>query len=145
LLKIRQDLKFNLTPSFEFTWRYSIEGCLFIMIGIYKITSPNNEIYIGQSIDIQKRFKTYKLLHCKKQILLYLSFKKYGVENHLFEIICECDKEDLYNYERYYQLLYSSKGKNGLNCFIVGEKLFECKKELQRRKNVINIIDSILF
>ena len=115
------------------------------MIGIYKITSPNKKIYIGQSINIEKRFKTYKLLHCKKQILLYLSFKIHGVENHNFDIICECDKEDLSNLERYYQILYSAKGKNGLNCIITGEKVFECKKELNRRKNVISIIDSILF
>lgn len=30
------------------------------MIGIYKITSPSNRIYIGQSIDIEARWKSYK-------------------------------------------------------------------------------------
>jgi predicted GIY-YIG superfamily endonuclease len=30
------------------------------MIGIYKITNPEKEVYIGQSTDIEKRFKTYK-------------------------------------------------------------------------------------
>ena len=36
------------------------------VVGIYKITSPSGKIYIGQSIDIQKRFKHYKQLHnCK--------------------------------------------------------------------------------
>ena len=29
------------------------------MIGIYKITSPTNKIYIGQSINVENRIKTY--------------------------------------------------------------------------------------
>ena len=33
------------------------------MIGIYKITSPNKKIYIGQSINIEKRFKWYLRLY----------------------------------------------------------------------------------
>ncbi len=32
------------------------------MIGIYKITNPEGKIYIGQSIDIDRRFKEYKRL-----------------------------------------------------------------------------------
>jgi len=35
------------------------------MIGIYKITSPSNKVYIGQSINIEKRFKSYKRYDCK--------------------------------------------------------------------------------
>lgn len=30
------------------------------LIGIYKITSPTDRIYIGQSKDINKRFNSYK-------------------------------------------------------------------------------------
>ena len=30
------------------------------MIGIYKITSPNNRIYIGKSINIGRRWEEYK-------------------------------------------------------------------------------------
>ena len=49
------------------------------MIGIYKITSPNNKVYIGQSVDIEKRLKRYKNLNCKKQSKIYNSLNKYGV------------------------------------------------------------------
>ena len=52
------------------------------MIGIYKITSPTNKIYIGQSINIEKRFLNYNSINCKKQIRLYNSFKKYGFDKH---------------------------------------------------------------
>ena len=36
------------------------------MIGIYKITSPNGKIYIGQSINIDRRFKSYRKLQREK-------------------------------------------------------------------------------
>ena len=54
------------------------------MIGIYKITSPTNKIYIGQSIDIENRFTKYKSLDCKNQVRLYNSLKKYGFDKHKF-------------------------------------------------------------
>jgi group I intron endonuclease len=63
------------------------------MIGIYKITSPSGRIYIGQSINIKRRFKEYNSRLGKGQLLLNRSFLKYGVENHIFEIICFCEKE----------------------------------------------------
>jgi len=83
--------------------------------GIYKITSPSGRIYIGQSINIEKRFKRYENAKCYKQKRLYNSFIKYGVNNHSFEIILKCSIEDLNNKERYYQDLYDVTNKSGLN------------------------------
>ena len=86
------------------------------MIGIYKITSPSGRIYIGQSIDIERRFKEYKTLkNCKFQKKIFRSFLKYGVINHIFETIEECELELLNERERYYQDLYDVLN-NGLNC-----------------------------
>ena len=86
------------------------------MIGIYGIISPSNKIYIGQSIDIKKRWKGYKaIIYCKNQILLYNSFIKYGVENHSFFIILKCSVEELNKYERYYQDFYYNQGCDLLN------------------------------
>ena len=86
------------------------------MIGIYKITSPNNNIYIGQSINLERRLARYKsnLNSSKGQIRLNRSFIKYGVENHLFEIVLECSIEELNTKERYYQELFDCI-ENGLN------------------------------
>lgn len=89
------------------------------MIGIYKITSPSGKIYIGQSIDIKRRFRQYKSLLCKCQHKLYRSFLKYGYDCHVFEIIEECKFEELNDKERYYQELFDCIGKNGLNCTLV--------------------------
>ena len=89
------------------------------MIGIYKITSPSSKIYIGQSIDIERRFLKYNSLeNTKEQPALVRSFKKYGVKNHIFEVIEECLFEELNNRERYWQEYYDVL-KYGLNCQLV--------------------------
>ena len=115
------------------------------MTGIYKITSPSGKIYIGKSINIQKRFKQYKKSLGKGQPLLNRSFLKYGIDNHVFEIVCICDYEDLNDLERYYQLLFSCIGKNGLNIVLNMDKIFESKKEIEKRKKITDIIDSIII
>ena len=63
--------------------------------GIYKITSPSGKIYIGQSRDINRRKRNYKNCRCKNQIILYNSLLKHGLDNHIFEIICECSELEL--------------------------------------------------
>ena len=113
------------------------------MIGIYKITNPKGRVYIGQSINIERRFKEYKNNLAKGQLLLNRSFLKYGIYRHIFEIILECEKENLNNLERYFQILFNCV-KNGLNCILTNEKIFESKTELKRRNDIINIIDSII-
>jgi len=67
--------------------------------GIYKIISPTGKIYIGQSKDINRRIKNYINHRCKNQIKLYNSIIKYGWDEHVFEIICECDELELNNLE----------------------------------------------
>lgn len=96
------------------------------MIGIYKITNPSGKIYIGQSIDINQRFKQYKYLKCSGQIILYRSLKKYGADKHIFEVLCECEFYELNDKERYYQELYSAIGLKGMNCQLVNT--FEQKR-----------------
>lgn len=92
------------------------------MIGIYKITSPTNKIYIGQSIDIEKRFKYYKRKSCKGQIILLRSFDKHGTNKHKFEILEQCEIFELNDKERYYQDLYSVLNGKGLNCILTKSK-----------------------
>lgn len=87
------------------------------MIGIYKITSPKNRIYIGQSININQRFTSYNNINQNlSHVRLKNSFNKYGVENHKFEIIEICLNEQLNERERYWQDFYNVLSKNGLNC-----------------------------
>ena len=83
------------------------------MIGIYKITNKlNNKSYIGQSIDINVRWKNHISNSTQKnnpcyEYPLYKAFRKYGLENFKFEILKICKRKDLLKYERYYYDKYS--------------------------------------
>jgi len=85
-------------------------------IGIYKFESPIGRIYIGQSVDIDKRYKEH--LAYKGDSKLQISFKLYGFLNHSFEIVEICDVLELNTRERHWQDFYSVNNKNGLNTFI---------------------------
>ena len=79
--------------------------------GIYKITNKvNGKVYIGQSIDIERRWKTH-LLNAKNEVqnvLLYQAFQKYGIENFDFSIIEEIPEEKLNEREQYWIRYYNS-------------------------------------
>lgn len=103
------------------------------MIGIYKITNPKGHIYIGQSRNIKRRFTVYKSLYCKSQKKLYASLKKYGVKNHKFEVVCQCDVDQLNTMEQFYIILYNSfNTPHGLNLTSGGDT-FEMSDETRRR------------
>lgn len=89
--------------------------------GIYKIISPTNRIYIGQSININRRKNQYRRIDnkIKRMTKIYRSLIKYGFEQHKFEIIEECLPDDLNTRERYWQEYYNVTGKMGLNCVLV--------------------------
>jgi len=61
------------------------------MIGIYKITNPKGQIYIGLSKDIKKRFNQHKNLQFQGNNKLRESLTKYGGDSHLFEVQEEVD------------------------------------------------------
>lgn len=90
--------------------------CMEKITGIYKITSPSGKVYIGQSVDIYRRFNYYKSNNCKKQKLLYNSLLKYGYNSHLFEIVKVCLKEELNKYEiefiKKYDCFFTKTGLN---------------------------------
>lgn len=111
------------------------------MIGIYKITSPTNKIYIGQSLDIEKRFVNYKGLFCKQQTKLYNSLLKYGVDNHKFEILEECSVDLLNERERYYQDYYNVLSVNGLNCWLTktNDKSGLLSNEIKQKMSISRI------
>lgn len=87
-----------------------------ILCGIYRITSPSGKVYIGQSINIIKRWWQHKRSNTNKQPKLYSSFKKYGIEAHIFEIKEECRIEILNERERHWEDFYEVISINGLNC-----------------------------
>jgi len=114
------------------------------MVGIYKITNPKNKVYIGQSINLTQRENDYKSGKGFEQIKLYNSIKKYGWKNHKFEILEECNIEDLNQRERHYQDHYQVL-KKGLNLRLTSTinksgKMSSHSSKLKSQKNSIPIL-----
>jgi group I intron endonuclease len=87
---------------------------------IYKLTSPNGKIYIGQTINKKQRKYHYNTLKFKQQTKLWNNSQYYNWNpSDTFEIIEEClcgkNKVFLNEREKYWILFYNSF-KNGLNC-----------------------------
>ena len=96
--------------------------------GIYKIENlVNGKVYIGQSVDIYKRWTEHKdcITSKKGYKPLYRAFRKYGVDNFNFEIIEKCSKEELNEKEIYYIEQYRAyihwEDSNGYNLTLGGE------------------------
>lgn len=90
--------------------------------GIYKITNKiNGKVYIGQSINIEQRWREHKSRYLsidEKEYNkpLYNAIRKYGLQNFEFFIIEECSQEQLNEKEIYwidsYEALDKNKGYN---------------------------------
>lgn len=81
--------------------------------GIYKITNQETkEAYIGQSVDISKRWKDH--IKCGLGIdtptgnKLYKAMQEYGVWNFSWELLEECPKEELNAKEKFYIDFYKT-------------------------------------
>ena len=82
------------------------------MIGIYKITNPKGKVYIGQAINLKIRWGSYNRFDSSKTSIgpkLYNSFQKSKPENHKFEILCECEINELDQLETLYKKFYLNK------------------------------------
>lgn len=94
------------------------------MIGIYKITNKiNNHSYIGLSTHVEDRWEYHKTPYnwereCNK--VLYKAIKKYGIDNFKFEILEECQLDELNEKEKYYIEKYNTY-KEGYNMTAGGE------------------------
>lgn len=86
--------------------------------GIYKIANQiNGKCYIGQSVNIKRRWRSHKTksfnpLDIQYECPLYRAFRKYGLENFSFEILEECRKEELNEKESFYIKKYNSNLEN---------------------------------
>jgi group I intron endonuclease len=86
-----------------------------VIIGIYKITNPKDKVYIGQSTNVKRRKSQYYCFNSSSiGYKIKNSLKKYGPENHIFEIIEECTLEQL-NEREIYWIKYYNSVKRGLN------------------------------
>ena len=111
-----------------------------IMCGIYKVTNRlNHKIYIGKSVDIKRRWQD----HIRESKVteqqwssnyrgvrtpFHSAIRKYGAENFTFEVLEECDEEQLNNKERYWiKKLNSTNRDIGYNVTLGGDG-YNCRK-----------------
>lgn len=78
-------------------------------VGIYKIENLiNGKCYIGQSINIELRWKRHKEAVNTCDYPLYLAIRKYGIENFSFDIVQECEPSELDELEIHWIKYYNS-------------------------------------
>jgi group I intron endonuclease len=111
------------------------------MSGVYKITSPQGRVYVGQAVNIEKRLRDYQKLKCKSQTRLHNSLVKYGTINHTFEVIEECSIDLLNERERYWQECYDVLSRQGLNCKLTNtfDKSGVHSEETKKRQSEANL------
>lgn len=122
------------------------------MIGIYKITNKiNGKIYVGQSIDIDRRWKEHRWDCVNPNVTDYNSKKnralrKYGVDNFIFEVLEETDEEDLNQREIFWITTLDtvnngynlSNGGHGPN--LTGENHSQAKNSQTRINELQNLL-----
>lgn len=109
------------------------------MIGIYKITNKlNNKVYIGQSININRRFSEH--LYKKNQ---KIEIDLLGRKNFSFDVLELCEKEHLNDKEKFWIRYYNSN-IDGYNCNIGGGYSFgeNNGRAILNEKDVILIRES---
>ncbi len=83
---------------------------------IYKITNKTDgKIYVGQTIQtLEERWSHHRSMkgNCR---YLKSAFKKYGIDNFIFEMICNCSDEELDKLEIQYMAEFNSMVPNGYN------------------------------
>lgn len=83
--------------------------------GIYKYTNLiNGKVYIGQAIDINQRKREHRCNASKAKKGFEKALQKYGEDNFSFEIIEECNKNELDKKEIYWISYYHSYIKDPL-------------------------------
>lgn len=108
--------------------------------GIYIIISPTANIYIGQSVNADKRIKTYQKGNCQTQRRLYNSILKHGWNSHFFDIIEYCPVECLNERERFWQDEYDAlNSKYGMNLRLTTteDKTGRTSDETRRRQSEV--------
>lgn len=88
--------------------------------GIYLITNlVNGKKYVGQSVDIVRRYNEHIADSKTSNQVLYKAMRKYGLENFSFEILIEVEKDlldlmEIYYINKYNTYIYATNS-NGYN------------------------------
>jgi group I intron endonuclease len=105
---------------------------------LYKIIDTlNNKVYIGQTIDVQKRWcahKSYAKNPEKTGQYIHRAMAKHGIQNFVFEVIATCKtQEDTDEVESLLIIQYNSRNKeHGYNLMVGGSHGGHSEKTKQK-------------
>lgn len=120
-------------------------------IGIYKITNLiNNKVYIGQSVNIEKRWYDEKRRAFIEHEQEYdyprsRAFRKYGLENFKFEILEHCQIHELNEKEIYYIKFYNSLIPNGYNVSPGGSNSSGIKLDIAKVEEITELLQNTIL
>ena len=82
--------------------------------GIYKITNiENKKCYIGKSLNVKKRLQDHVKgalgIRTISDQKIHREMAREGIWNFRFELLCECEKEELSEKEKYYISYFDSQ------------------------------------
>ena len=104
----------------------------------------NGKQYVGQTKrSVEDRYAEHiqEALNTNKNLHLYNSIRKYGIENFQFEVLEECLKSELNNKEKYYISLFNSTDpKKGYNLTTGGQDSHQINSKISE-KDLFEIID----
>lgn len=102
--------------------------------GIYTITSPSGEMYVGSAVNFTQRWAVhkYELRKCiHHSVVLQRAWNKYGEASIVFAKIFFCAKEDLIKHE---QAFIDQMNPKYNACKTAGSRIGICHSEITRAK-----------
>lgn len=114
------------------------------MIGIYKITNTKNgKCYVGQSIDIKRRFWDHRCISHETNRHLRHAMQKYGKDAFSYEVLEECDPAKLDEREQFwiekikpeYNVMSGGQGRGKRHSDDTRSKLIKAGKESWEKKS----------
>lgn len=112
-------------------------------VGIYMFTNKINGMsYIGQSTNIERRYKEHMTKNSEKT-LFHEDLKKYGKDNFYFKILETCCKNELDNKETYYIKVYNTIFPRGYNKTFGGKGRLNSSVKISQ-ENLIEIYDMLI-
>jgi group I intron endonuclease len=104
--------------------------------GIYKITHrESGKCYIGQSVDVFKRWQGHSNLAVKKKSAIQNAFVLYGIDKFSFEVVEECEREMLNDREVHWIAYFGSFGQGGYNLTSGGGQAYIFSEETKEKQS----------
>lgn len=94
----------------------------------------NGKCYVGQTDNIKRRNRNWNNLKKKYAGKVINNARaKYGTDGFSFEILKECEDEELNQWEMYYVKMYNSKKPYGYNSTDGGDSIYEMTDETKEK------------